>query len=192
MVLPSLPGYGFSGKPASADWDIHRIARAWAELMTRLGYRRFLAMGSDWGTSISTSLALQHPAGWWTSTWCRRWCRPTAPPVISPAAGAPRWRPRSANPHRIRLLGHPGHPAADHRLLADRFTSRAMRLDRGETVALDRPPRRPRPGPDRRWAQRRFTNIVHWNQPGSGGHFAAWEQPDLFAAEMRAAFKSLR
>jgi len=61
VVVPSLPGYGFSGKPASTGWDVHRTARAWAELMTRLGYGRFLAMGSDWGTSISTSLALQHP-----------------------------------------------------------------------------------------------------------------------------------
>jgi pimeloyl-ACP methyl ester carboxylesterase len=61
VVVPSLPGYAFSGKPASTGWDIHRIARAWAELMTRLGYERFLAMGSDWGTSISTSLALQNP-----------------------------------------------------------------------------------------------------------------------------------
>ena len=61
MVVPSLPGYGFSGKPSATGWDIHRIARAWAELMARLGYGRFLAMGSDWGTSVSTSLALQHP-----------------------------------------------------------------------------------------------------------------------------------
>ena len=61
VVVPSLPGYGFSGKPAATGWDVHRIARAWAELMARLGYRRFLAMGSDWGTSVSTSLALQHP-----------------------------------------------------------------------------------------------------------------------------------
>jgi epoxide hydrolase len=50
LVVPSLPGYAFSGKPAAAGWDIHRIARAWAELMTRLGYQRFLAEGSDWGT----------------------------------------------------------------------------------------------------------------------------------------------
>ena len=61
VVVPSLPGYGFSGKPSAAGWDVHRIARAWAELMARLGYGRFLAMGSDWGTSVSTSLALQHP-----------------------------------------------------------------------------------------------------------------------------------
>ena len=61
VVVPSLPGYGFSGKPSATGWDIHRIARAWAELMTRLGYDRFLAQGSDWGTSVSTSLALHQP-----------------------------------------------------------------------------------------------------------------------------------
>jgi epoxide hydrolase len=61
VVVPSLPGYGFSGKPAITGWDIHRIAGAWAELMARLGYERFLAAGSDWGTSVSTSLALHQP-----------------------------------------------------------------------------------------------------------------------------------
>ncbi|MDG4826896.1 alpha/beta fold hydrolase [Asanoa sp. WMMD1127] len=61
VVAPSLPGYGFSGKPTTPGWDIHRIARAWADLMTALGYPRFIASGSDWGTSISTSLALQRP-----------------------------------------------------------------------------------------------------------------------------------
>lgn len=61
VVVPSLPGYGFSGKPATTGWDVHRIARAWAGLMTGLGYERFLAEGSDWGSSVSTSLALQVP-----------------------------------------------------------------------------------------------------------------------------------
>jgi len=61
LVVPSLPGYGFSGKPTSPGWSVHRIADAWAELMQRLGYTRFIAAGSDWGTSISTSLALHHP-----------------------------------------------------------------------------------------------------------------------------------
>jgi pimeloyl-ACP methyl ester carboxylesterase len=61
VVVPSLPGYGFSGAPTESGWNIHRIAAAWAELMDRLGYRRFIALGSDWGTSISTSLALNRP-----------------------------------------------------------------------------------------------------------------------------------
>ncbi len=59
LVIPSLPGYGFSDAPAEAGWDIHRIARAWHELMGRLGYRDYVAGGSDWGTSVSTSLGLQ-------------------------------------------------------------------------------------------------------------------------------------
>jgi pimeloyl-ACP methyl ester carboxylesterase len=60
VVVPSLPGYGSSEAPNEPGWDIHRIAAAWAELMDRLGYSRFIALGSDWGTSISTCLALDH------------------------------------------------------------------------------------------------------------------------------------
>jgi epoxide hydrolase len=67
VVVPSLPGYGFSGKPAATGWDIHRIGRAWAELMARLGYERFLAAGSDWGTSVSTSRRCASPASCWAS-----------------------------------------------------------------------------------------------------------------------------
>jgi pimeloyl-ACP methyl ester carboxylesterase len=61
LVIPSLPGYGFSGRPTEPGWGIRRIADAWAVLMERLGYRRFAAAGSDWGTSISTVLAQRHP-----------------------------------------------------------------------------------------------------------------------------------
>jgi len=61
VVVPSLHGYGFSGVPTVPGWNIHRIARAWCELTSRLGYPRFLAAGSDWGTSVSTSIALQQP-----------------------------------------------------------------------------------------------------------------------------------
>ena len=60
VVVPSLPGYGFSGKP-TAGWDVHMIARARVEVMRRLGYNRFIASGSDWGTSVSTGVALQEP-----------------------------------------------------------------------------------------------------------------------------------
>ncbi|MTD54634.1 epoxide hydrolase family protein [Amycolatopsis pithecellobii] len=61
LVLPSLPGYGFSGKPARPGWNLTRIADAWAELMARLGYDRFLAQGGDWGAQVTTTLALRHP-----------------------------------------------------------------------------------------------------------------------------------
>ena len=57
VVAPSLPGYGFSGKPAKAGWNVPRIARAWCELMQRLGYRRFVAQGGDWGSAITTTIA---------------------------------------------------------------------------------------------------------------------------------------
>ncbi len=66
VVIPSLPGYGFSGKPTTSGWNVERIAGAWAQLMTRLGYDRYGAAGSDWGTSITSALAAQdaeHVAG---------------------------------------------------------------------------------------------------------------------------------
>ena len=63
VVIPSLPGYGFSGKPTGTGWDPDRIARAWAELMKRLGYTRYVAQGGDWGTPISSAMARQAPAG---------------------------------------------------------------------------------------------------------------------------------
>jgi pimeloyl-ACP methyl ester carboxylesterase len=62
LVCPSLPGYGFSDKPEAPGWDVERIARAWSQLMARLGYHRYGAQGHDWGTSISTSIAQQDPA----------------------------------------------------------------------------------------------------------------------------------
>jgi epoxide hydrolase len=61
VVIPSLPGYGFSAKPEQPGWDMHRIARAWVELVERLGYPRFAAVGGDWGSAVTTSLALQRP-----------------------------------------------------------------------------------------------------------------------------------
>ena len=63
LVLPSLPGYGFSGKPTGTGWDPDRIARAWAELMKRLGYTRYVAQGGDWGAPIASAMARQAPAG---------------------------------------------------------------------------------------------------------------------------------
>jgi len=63
VIIPSLPGYGFSGKPATTGWDPQRIARAWATLMKRLGYTRFVAQGGDWGNAVTEQMALQAPAG---------------------------------------------------------------------------------------------------------------------------------
>jgi pimeloyl-ACP methyl ester carboxylesterase len=63
VVIPSLPGYGFSAKPTAPGWDVPHISRAWAELMNRLGYRRYVAQGGDWGNAISETMALQQPPG---------------------------------------------------------------------------------------------------------------------------------
>ncbi len=63
VVIPSLPGYGFSGKPTATGWDPQRVARAWATLMNRLGYKRYVAQGGDWGNAITEQMALQQPAG---------------------------------------------------------------------------------------------------------------------------------
>ena len=251
VVVPSLPGYGFSGKPAATGWDVHRIARAWAELMTRLGYDRFLAVGSDWGTSVSTSLALQHPG--------RLLGIHLVPPLAPPdrSAGDLTGDERAAladldqrsrtgsgysaiqgtSPQTIgysltdspaalcawiveKLWAWTDHPgdlgqvlsadqvldnitlywltgtgASSARLYWESIaqvtewfttaTSDIVTVPAGCSVFPKEVPR-----PSRRWAQRRFTNIVYWNQPGRGGHFAAWEQPGLFIGEVRAVARS--
>jgi epoxide hydrolase len=251
VVVPSLPGYGFSGKPSAAGWDIHRIARAWAELMARLGYGRFLAMGSDWGTSVSTSLALQRPG--------RLLGIHLVPPLAPPdrAAGDLTDDERAAladldqrsrtgsgysavQGTRPQTIGysladspvglcawivekvwawadHPGDlgqvlsadqildnitlywltgtGASSARLywesiaqVTQWFTTAAsdiITVPAGCSVFPKEVPR-----PSRRWAQRRFANIVYWNQPARGGHFAAWEQPSLFTGEVRAVARS--
>jgi epoxide hydrolase len=247
-VVPSLPGYGFSGKPATPGWDIHRIARAWAELMTRLGYDRFLAMGSDWGTSVSTSLALQHPG----RLLGIHLVPPLAPPdrrasdltsderaaladldertrtgsgysavqgtrpqtigysLTDSPAGLCAWIAEKVwawTDHsgdlgqvltadqvldNITLYWLTGTGASSARLywesiaqVTDWFTSAAGDSVTVPTACSVFPREVPRPS--RRWAQARFRNIVYWNQPARGGHFAAWEQPGLFVDEVRAA-----
>jgi pimeloyl-ACP methyl ester carboxylesterase len=78
LVIPSLPGYGFSGRPAETGWDPIRIARAWVVLMERLGYARYVAQGGDWGNAVAEQMACSSPRGCWASTrTCRRPFRPT-------------------------------------------------------------------------------------------------------------------
>jgi pimeloyl-ACP methyl ester carboxylesterase len=251
VVVPSLPGYGFSGKPASPGWDVHRIARAWATLMSALGYGRFLAQGSDWGTSVSTSLALQYPS--------RLLGIHLVPPLVPPdrdagdltdaesaalaeldertRSGSGYSAEQGTRPQTVgyslldspaglcgwiveKLWGWTDHPGDLSRVLtADQvldnitlywltgtgassarlywesiaqvtewFTSAStdtITVPAGCTVFPKEVPR-----PSRRWAEHRFTNIVHWSEPSRGGHFAAWEQPGLFVAEVRAVARS--
>jgi pimeloyl-ACP methyl ester carboxylesterase len=247
VVVPSLPGYGFSARPSTTGWGIERIADAWAELMARLGYDRFLAVGSDWGTSVATALALRHPH--------RLLGVHLVPPLVAPDPDPNSWTEAEREGQRIlteRARSGSGYSAiqatrpqtigyalddspaglcawivekiwawADHDGDLDTVLGRDQVLDdvtlywltataassarlywesirtvsgwftdgAGDTIAVPAgcsvfPAEAPRPS--RRWAQRRFTNIVHWGEPARGGHFAAWEQPELFVAEVRA------
>jgi pimeloyl-ACP methyl ester carboxylesterase len=252
VVVPSLPGYGFSGRPATG-WDVHRIARAWVEVMARLGYDRFLAAGSDWGTSVSTSIALQAPE--------RLLGLHLVPPLVpaTPQDGSAltegeqraldelneRTRTSSAysavhatRPQTIgySLVDSPVGLAAwlleklwtwtDHPGDLYAVLSRDQVLDdlslywltgTGASSArlywhsIDQVTRwftdsvddtiavptgatvfpREVPHPSRRLAERRFSRIVHWGEPERGGHFGAWEQPDLFVEEVRATTRAL-
>jgi pimeloyl-ACP methyl ester carboxylesterase len=249
VVIPSLPGYGFSGRPESAGWNIHRIARAWCELMTRLGYDRYLAAGSDWGTSISTSIALQRPE--------RLLGLHLVPPLVAPDRTAPDLTPKerraladldersrtgsgysALHGTRPQTLGYgltdsPAGLAAwigeklwtwtDQRTgglttepmldnitlywltrtavsssrlywesiaeVAEWFTAATSDVIDVPTGCSVFPAEVPRPS--RRWAERRFHNIIHWGELPRGGHFAAWEQPDLFADELRSTLQAL-
>jgi pimeloyl-ACP methyl ester carboxylesterase len=251
VVVPSLPGYGLSGKPATSGWDVHHIARAWAELMSRLGYGRFLAQGSDWGTSVSTSLALQHPdrllgihlvpplvppdrsTGDLTDSERAALAdldersrtgsgysavQGTRPQTIgysltdSPAGLCAwiveklwAWTDHAGDLGQVLTADHvldnitlywlTGTGASSARLYWESIaqvtewfttaTSDTITVPAGCSIFPKEVPR-----PSRRWAQRRFANIVHWNEPGRGGHFAAWEQPALFTDEVRAVARS--
>ncbi|WP_370972391.1 alpha/beta fold hydrolase [Amycolatopsis sp. cg9] len=147
-VCPSLPGYGFSDKPAAPGWGIERMSDAWCELMARLGYRRFGAQGSDWGASIATSIGQRQPdrvAG-------SHLMPPLAPPDpatsddLTGAERAALATLREADEWGWRILGAAVDPAADGRLRAGRLAGRPLRLDRREVLVVDRLRWRPASG----------------------------------------------
>jgi pimeloyl-ACP methyl ester carboxylesterase len=246
VVCPSLPGYGFSDKPSGPGWTVHRIADAWAELMTRLGYDRFIAQGHDWGTSVSTSLAKRHPGRLIGIHLMPPLVAPdpdtlddltesereavadlaeaasgdgysfeqsTRPQTIgyalvdSPAALCAwivekfqAWTdgddlPRDGLLDNLMLYWLPATGASAARLYRESFPEVQALFRTGTTDVIPVPTAcsifpRENPRPSRRWAARRFTDIRHWNEPPRGGHFAAFEQPTLFVAEIRAAARS--
>jgi epoxide hydrolase len=254
VVCPSLPGYGFSDKPAQPGWNVERIARAWSQLMTRLGYQRYAAQGHDWGTSVSTSLAQQYPdqvvgihlvpplaapdpatfddltdaerraledlqrAGEWEDGYSLE--QSTRPQTIgyglldSPAALCAwiiekfrSWSDcdgdletiftRDELLDNLMLYWLPGTGASSARLYWESFKQVQQRFRSGTTDVVTVPTGcsifpKENPRPSRRWAERRFVNIHYWNEPPKGGHFAAFEQPELFVQEVRSCFRTLR
>ena len=265
VVIPSLPGYGFSGRPAEAGWGPERIAQAFAELMKRLGYTHYVAQGGDWGSAISSEMARLAPKG---LAGIHINLAPVLPPEVTAAlaTGGPPPSGMSekeramfdvllasakmgnssyvtmmtARPQTIGygvsdsptglaawLLVHPGfskwtygadpeklptkddvldditlywltHTAASAGRLYWENHGRAILAAstwRTAEVALPvaitvfgedayRPPET--------WARRAYRNVIYFHEVDKGGHFAAWEQPELFAAELRAATGSLR
>jgi pimeloyl-ACP methyl ester carboxylesterase len=265
VVIPSMPGYGFSGKPTSTGWGPERMGRAWAELMQRLGYSSYVAQGGDWGAFVVDQMGLQAPAGLLA---IHTNMPATVPADVDKAsqAGEPPPANLSAEERRAYeqllrtygqveyarymaarpqtlygiadspvglaawLLDHndaDGQPAAAVVSALNRTTSATGELTRDEIldnitlywltntgvsasrlyweykggffnakgvsipVAVSVFPGEQYQAP-RSWTERAYPNLIYYNQVDRGGHFAAWEQPELFASELRAAFRSLR
>jgi len=260
LVIPSIPGYGFSGKPVTTGWDPVRIARAWVVLMRRLGYSRFVAQGGDWGNAITEQMALQAPPellGIHTNM-----------PATVPADIAKALQPGGAPPsglsaeeqnaydqlddfykhglgYALEMANRPqtlygivdspaglaswilDHDARSAELIARVFDGKSEGLTRDDILdnitlywvtntaissarlywenklAFFEPKHVSIPVavsvfPDeiyaapRSWTERAYPKLIHYNRLDRGGHFAAWEQPELFCAEMRTAFRPLR
>jgi len=254
LVLPSLPGYGFSDKPAAPGWGVEHIADAWAELMAQLGYARYGAQGSDWGTSISaligqrdcehvlgihlmpplappdpetlddlteserTALAYLERASDWESGYSQE--HATRPQTIgysltdSPAGLCAwvvekfrAWTDCDGHPENVltrdELLDNlmlywlPRTGASSARLYWESIRRVNEWIAGAAMDTVDVPtgcsvfPKEIQ-RPSRRWAERRFLDIRHWNELDRGGHFAAFEQPELFVEELRMFFRQLR
>ena len=257
LVLPSMPGYGFSGRPETTGWNPNRIARAWAELMKRLGYKRYVAQGGDWGSIIAHRMAEQQPPG---LLGIHVNMPATVPPEIAKAlllGGPPPpglterekiayqrmdnfykngsgyglmmatrpqtlgysladspvglaawfydkfadWTHTNGDPEKVLTrdemldditlywLTNTGASAA--RLYwennANNFNAVNISIPAAVTVFPGEIYRAPKS-----WAERAYKKLIYFHEVEQGGHFAAWEQPELFAQEIRAAFRPLR
>jgi pimeloyl-ACP methyl ester carboxylesterase len=260
LVLPSLPGYGFSGEPTEVGWDPGRVANAWAELMNRLGYTRYVAQGGDVGaivTDVMGRLAPEGLAGIHMNLLVTTLGAPVPPPGDTEeeraaldaiktftTSGFGYFLEQSTRPQTIGyalldspvalaawLLDHDtdsyykiagafvdgqptGNLTRDH--IVDNITlywltgtgasaARAYwELGRAQALAAGQAP------PDvslpvgfttfpgeifrapRSWVEKSYPNVTYFNEADRGGHFAAWEEPEVFSDEVRAAFRALR
>src|SRR5467141_3261794 len=261
LVIPSMPGYGYSGKPTTPGWDVPHIARAWVVLMKRLGYTKFVAQGGDWGAVITELMGVQAPPellGIHTNM-----------PGIFPAdidgsafSGAPAPSGLSDDEkvayERLQFVYQKGiaygfqmglrpqtlygiadspvglaayfldHDARSYELISRVFQGQVEGLTRDDIldnititwltntalsgarlyweywgkgyfnakgvsipVAVSVFPDELYPAP-RSWAERAYPKLIHYNKLDTGGHFAAWEQPQLLSEEVRAGFRPLR
>jgi pimeloyl-ACP methyl ester carboxylesterase len=258
LVIPSIPGFGFSARPTVPGWGSDHIGRAWAMLMQRLGYERYVSQGGDCGSVISQRMALQHVPGligihlnmpavvpadiartlaagdpaparlsakeraafdqleaFYRDNSAYAAMMNTRPQTIgyslvdSPVGMAAwmyekigQWTYPAGDPERvlgrdailddISLYWLTGTGASAARIYwedhSNNFNARGI-IDLPVAVSVF-------PGEifraPRSWAERCYANLFYFNEVSNGGHFAAWEQPTLFAAEVRAAFRSLR
>ena len=257
VVIPSMPGYGFSGKPTGTGWNPDRIARAWAELMRRLGYTRYVAQGGDWGSPISSAMARQVPPGllgihinlpatvpadvaavlasggpapaglsdkeraafdsldtFYKMRRAYAALMGTRPQVIgqaltdSPAGlAAFMYDYNNGEPERlltkddfldnVTLYWLTNSATSSARLYWETSGQSVLLAAAQKTTEISLPvaitvfPEEVYRAPET-WARRAYRNLIYFNEVDKGGHFAAWEEPELFASELRAAFRSLR
>jgi pimeloyl-ACP methyl ester carboxylesterase len=263
LVIPSIPGYGFSDAPKEVGWDPGRIAEAWAELMDRLGYTRYVAQGGDQGAGITDALGRLAPGGLlgvhfnflgaaprellmatlnlrlafsdddrsqfgkFVAVAMRGYIAEMGEhpqtigyPIADSPLGLAAWMLDHDADSYVKIShafldGQPtGNLTRDHVLdnmtvcwLTNTATSAARlywEYGRGTKAAFKNPPPHLTlpvafsvfPGElfqaPRHWVKKAYHNLIYYNEAERGGHFAAWEEPEIFAGEMRAAFKSLR
>ncbi len=259
LVLPSLPGYGLSGEPAEIGWDLGRTARAWAELMRRLGYTRYVAQGGDVGAGVTDAMGRQAPEGLvgiHTNLLVPALggVMPTNADEERAAAAQIATFGKSGNGYFVEMATRPqtigyallDSPVALAAWMIDHDTDAYYKIARAfvdgqpsgnltrdhildnitlywlsgtgasaarsywEAYGPDAPAAglAPLPPPSmpfafttfpgeiwktpRSWVDASYPNVIYFHEVDKGGHFAAWEEPELFSTEIRAAFSSLR